>query len=70
LFLILFITFSNIGLLKTHIFYENEHLLETGEVPCALFAHKEEVEELARSVGGYLTNDKKAFIEIKQAKKP
>jgi MoaA/NifB/PqqE/SkfB family radical SAM enzyme len=49
---------------------ENEHLLETEGVPCALFAHREEVEELAKSVGAYLTNNKKSLIAIKQAQKP
>jgi MoaA/NifB/PqqE/SkfB family radical SAM enzyme len=34
----------------------NEHLLETEGLPCALFAHPEEVEELARSVGAYKTS--------------
>jgi MoaA/NifB/PqqE/SkfB family radical SAM enzyme len=48
---------------------ENEHLLETEGVPCALFAHKEEVEELARSVGAYFTSDKKPPIAIKQVQK-
>jgi len=35
---------------------ENEHLLETDGMPCALFAHPKEVEELAKSVGAYRTN--------------
>lgn len=35
---------------------ENEHLLETEGVPCALFAHQNEVVELAKSVGGYVIN--------------
>ncbi|MBY9015111.1 MAG: radical SAM protein [Candidatus Lokiarchaeota archaeon] len=48
---------------------ENEHLLETEGVPCALYAHKEEVEELARSVGGYFIHNKEKLIEIKQVKK-
>ena len=34
---------------------KNEHLLETG-VPCALFAHPEEVSALARLVGAYRTD--------------
>jgi MoaA/NifB/PqqE/SkfB family radical SAM enzyme len=34
---------------------ENEHLLETEGMPCALFAHPREVDELARSVGAYRT---------------
>jgi len=34
---------------------ENEHLLETAGMPCALFAHPEEVDELARRVGAYRT---------------
>ena len=34
---------------------ENEHLLETDEMPCALFAHPKEVDELAKSVGAYRT---------------
>jgi MoaA/NifB/PqqE/SkfB family radical SAM enzyme len=32
---------------------KNEHLLENEGTPCALFAHPEEVEALARSVGAY-----------------
>lgn len=43
---------------------ENEHLLETEGVPCVLFAHKEEVEELALSVGGYIIHNKEKLIEI------
>ena len=35
---------------------ENEHLLETDGMPCALFAHPKEVDELARSVGAYRTD--------------
>ena len=35
---------------------EDEHLLETDGLPCALFAHPKEVNELARSVGAYRTN--------------
>jgi MoaA/NifB/PqqE/SkfB family radical SAM enzyme len=35
---------------------ESEHLLETEGVPCALFAHPEEVDALARGVGAYRTN--------------
>jgi MoaA/NifB/PqqE/SkfB family radical SAM enzyme len=35
---------------------ENEHLLETEGVPCALFAHQNEVVELAKSIGGYVIN--------------
>ena len=34
---------------------ENEHLLETEGMPCALFAHPKEVDELAKSVGAYRT---------------
>ena len=34
---------------------ENEHLLETEGLPCALFAHPKEVDELAESVGAYKT---------------
>jgi MoaA/NifB/PqqE/SkfB family radical SAM enzyme len=37
---------------------ENEHLLETEGMPCALFAHPKEVDELAKSVGAYRTNIK------------
>jgi MoaA/NifB/PqqE/SkfB family radical SAM enzyme len=37
---------------------ENEHLLETEGLPCALFAHPKEVDELAKSVGAYRTNIK------------
>jgi MoaA/NifB/PqqE/SkfB family radical SAM enzyme len=35
---------------------ENDHLLETEGMPCALFAHPREVDELARNVGAYRTN--------------
>lgn len=35
---------------------ENEHLLETEGMPCALFAHPKEVNELAQSVGAYKTD--------------
>lgn len=35
---------------------ENEHLLETEGMPCALFAHPREVDALARNVGAYRTN--------------
>ena len=38
---------------------ENEHLLETEGLPCALFAHPKEVDELAKSVGAYRTNKEK-----------
>lgn len=34
---------------------DNEHLLETEGVPCALFAHPKEVDELAKAVGAYRT---------------
>ncbi|MBN2330431.1 MAG: radical SAM protein [Candidatus Aenigmarchaeota archaeon] len=34
---------------------KNDHLLESDGMPCALFAHPEEVNELARSVGAYRT---------------
>jgi len=37
---------------------ENEHLLETEGMPCALFAHPQEVDALAKSVGAYRTNSK------------
>jgi MoaA/NifB/PqqE/SkfB family radical SAM enzyme len=36
---------------------ENEHLLETEGVPCALFSHPQEVEELAKQVCAYRTGD-------------
>lgn len=39
-----------------HKIIESEHLLETEGMPCALFAHPVEVEELAREVGAYRTN--------------
>ena len=48
---------------------ENEHLLETEGVPCALFAHKEEVEELAKSVGGYVISEKQPIMHEKALKK-
>lgn len=35
---------------------ENEHLLETEGMPCALFAHPKEMDELAREVGAYRTS--------------
>ncbi|HMF30393.1 MAG TPA: radical SAM protein [Candidatus Lokiarchaeia archaeon] len=34
---------------------DSEHLLETGETPCALFAHPEEVAAIAKSIGAYRT---------------
>ena len=34
---------------------DNEHLLENGDTPCALFAHPQEVDELAKNVGAYRT---------------
>jgi MoaA/NifB/PqqE/SkfB family radical SAM enzyme len=36
----------------------NEHLLENEGTPCALFAHPQEVNELAKAVGAYRTNSK------------
>ncbi|UCF09067.1 MAG: radical SAM protein [Thermoplasmata archaeon] len=38
---------------------ENENLLETEGFPCALFAHPEEVNTLARTVGAYRTYSKR-----------
>ena len=35
---------------------ENENLLETDGLPCALFAHPREVDELAKKVGAYRTD--------------
>ena len=35
---------------------KNEHLLETEGMPCALFAHPEEVSALAKLVGAYKTD--------------
>jgi len=35
---------------------KNEHLLETEGMPCALFAHPEEVSTLAKLVGAYKTD--------------
>ncbi|UCH87959.1 MAG: radical SAM protein [Thermoplasmata archaeon] len=35
----------------------NEHLLENGDTPCALFAHPKEVDELAKAVGAYRTGE-------------
>jgi len=34
---------------------DNDHLLETEGLPCALFAHPKEVDEIAESVGAYKT---------------
>ena len=34
---------------------ENEHLLENGDGPCALFAHPKEIDALADEVGAYRT---------------
>ena len=36
---------------------ENEELLETDGMPCALFAHPQEVDALAKAVGAYRTNE-------------
>jgi len=38
---------------------ENEHLLETEGMPCALFAHPKEVDALAKAVGAYRTDIEK-----------
>ncbi len=38
---------------------ENDHLLETNGMPCALFAHPKEVDSLAKKVNAYRTNQKK-----------
>ena len=38
-------------------------------VPCALFAHKEEVEKPAKSVGGYITTEKQSITQKKVEKK-
>lgn len=42
---------------------KNDHLLETEGMPCALFAHPKEVNELAKSVGAYRTDDINIFNE-------
>jgi MoaA/NifB/PqqE/SkfB family radical SAM enzyme len=42
---------------------ENDHLLENEGMPCALFAHPKEVNELADSVGAYRTDDANIFKE-------
>ncbi|MCK5252109.1 MAG: radical SAM protein, partial [Thermoplasmata archaeon] len=39
-----------------HKIIESEHLLETEGMPCALFAHPVEMEELAKEVGAYRTD--------------
>lgn len=36
---------------------ENEHLLTNEDTPCALFGHPEEVQEIARAVGAYSTDN-------------
>jgi MoaA/NifB/PqqE/SkfB family radical SAM enzyme len=41
---------------------ENEHLLETEGMPCALFAHPKELDVLAKSVGAYRTNTKRGEV--------
>ncbi len=41
---------------------ENEHLLETEGIPCALFAHPKEVDDLAESVGAYRTYTKRGEV--------
>lgn len=35
---------------------EDEHLLENGDTPCALFAHPQEMDALAKAVGAYWTD--------------
>jgi MoaA/NifB/PqqE/SkfB family radical SAM enzyme len=40
-----------------HRIIDSEHLLETEGMPCALFAHPIEVEELAKQVGAYRTDE-------------
>jgi MoaA/NifB/PqqE/SkfB family radical SAM enzyme len=42
---------------------KNDHLLETEGMPCALFAHPKEVNELAKSVGAYRTDEINIFNE-------
>jgi MoaA/NifB/PqqE/SkfB family radical SAM enzyme len=42
---------------------KNDHLLETEGMPCALFAHTKEVNELAKSVGAYRTDEINIFNE-------
>lgn len=42
---------------------ENDGLLETGGMPCALFAHPREVDELARSVGAYRTGRERNGVD-------
>jgi MoaA/NifB/PqqE/SkfB family radical SAM enzyme len=39
-----------------HEIRDNEHLLETEGLPCALFAHPQEVDDLAKQVGAYRTD--------------
>jgi MoaA/NifB/PqqE/SkfB family radical SAM enzyme len=41
---------------------ENEHLLETEGMPCALFAHPREVDALAKGVGAYRTDCERGEI--------
>ena len=41
---------------------ENEHLLETEGMPCALFAHPKEVDALAKAVGAYRANSEKSTL--------
>ena len=36
---------------------ENEYLLTNEDTPCALFGHPAEVQEIARSVGAYSTDE-------------
>jgi MoaA/NifB/PqqE/SkfB family radical SAM enzyme len=43
-----------------HKIVENEHLLETDGMPCALFAHPVEVEHLAKEVGAYRTDEERS----------
>lgn len=39
---------------------ENEHLLETNGIPCALFTHPQEVKALAKATGAYRTDTREA----------
>ena len=55
--------------LRSSLFEEirnNDHLLEIEGVPCALFAHPKEVEDLVKNVGAYRTNHEYQSSKMKE----
>ena len=55
--------------LRSSLFEEirkNDHLLEIEDVPCALFAHPKEVEDLVKNVGAYRTDHEYQSSKMKE----